>query len=206
MSAARRRRSGPRQGDVAVDGDSEVTTAVTAREMDPAEEIRRGYDSCIRSLAAAPRTRAQLAALLSRRGVADDAAVMILASLERDRLIDDFAYAQAFVASRRGGGSHGPAAIRRTLAVRGIDRAIVDEVVNEIDPEDVRRRARELALRRIQTGGGDESARRRRTGAYLARRGYPPSVIADALADARREGDADTRSVAVAAEATSTSA
>lgn len=180
MTAARRRRTGSRQVDPDVDGDG-----AAAAERDPAEEIRRGYDSCIRSLAAAPRTRAQLAALMQRKDIADDAAALILASLERDRLIDDVAYAQAFVASRRGGGSHGPAAIRRTLASRGIDRTIIDEVVGGIDPDEVRRRARELALRRIHVGGGDESARRRRTGAYLARRGYPPSVIADALADAR---------------------
>ena len=57
----------------------------------------------VRQLARAPRTRAQLAAMLARRGFPDDTVERVLDRFGELQLIDDAAFAQAWVESRHAG-------------------------------------------------------------------------------------------------------
>src|SRR5690625_442791 len=64
----------------------------------PGEEVARAI--LLRQLAAAPRSRAQLAEKLSARNVPDELAETLLDRFEEVGLIDDAAYAEMLVRSR----------------------------------------------------------------------------------------------------------
>lgn len=162
--------------------------------IDPAERAR---EICLRQLAVRPRTRAELAATLRQRGIADEVAAEILARYGEVGMIDDRAFASAWVTSRH----HGKGLARRALAVelrrKGVDDAVVGEALDDLGHETEVQTARALVERRLRTerGGHPEAVFRRLVG-MLGRKGYPPGlafrVVKEALADAREASGGGT--------------
>jgi len=128
---------------------------------------------CLRMLTAAPRTRAQLAAALRRRGVPDEAAQAVLERFADVQLIDDAMFARAWVESRH----HGRGLARRALAAelrqRGVEAEDIQAAVADLDPAKEEATARALVERRLAgTRGLPVAARFRRLMGVLARKGY----------------------------------
>ena len=103
--STRRRGPGSRPGarrpegdtsDQALEGD---VPGPAEDEMGDPESVARGI--CLRALTGAPKTRQQLADLLAARGVPDDAAEAVLDRFTEVGLIDDAAFARAWVSSRQ---------------------------------------------------------------------------------------------------------
>jgi regulatory protein len=142
---------------------------------------------CLRLLTGAARSRADLARALRRREIPDGAAERVLDRLTDVGLIDDAAYAEAFVASKHRDRGLGRAALRTELRRKGIDPGIADRAVDAVDGHAERRRAADLVARRLDSAvfAGLPAARRRLLG-LLARRGYPASVAAAVVDDALR--------------------
>lgn len=170
----------PRQGP---DGGS--TTAADPR--DPAEAAR---EICLRQLAVRPRTRAELAATLRRHGVADPVAAEVLDRYAEVGMIDDAAFARAWVASRHHGRGLARRALGSELRQRGVPAEAVGEALRQLAPDAEARKARELVDRKLRTTGGDPAGVVRRLVGMLARKGYPPAlafrVVKEALAEDAR--------------------
>ncbi|RDL08146.1 RecX family protein [Streptomyces sp. HB202] len=96
--AGRRARSGTRGS-----GSPSSSRAEKGEPRDPVEQAR---NICLRLLTGTPRTRKQLADALRKREIPDEAAEEVLARFEDVGLIDDAAFAGAWVESRH----HGPGA------------------------------------------------------------------------------------------------
>ena len=102
-------------------------------------------------------------------------------------LIDDQAYAAAFVAAKHRDRALGVTALRTELRRKGVDEVTVDVAVQAVDSEAERDRARALISRRVDAAmsNGLPAARRRLVG-LLARRGYSAEmsgqVVDEALA------------------------
>jgi len=151
---------------------------------------------CLRLLTVSAKPRAVLATALRQRGIPDDVAEAVLTRFVEVGLIDDEAFAHAFVATKHRERALGTAALRTELRRKGVDEAIVDTAVRSIDEEGERERARALISRRVDAamGNGVVAARRRLVG-LLARRGYSAelsrAVVDEALAEygAETEGD-----------------
>ena len=98
-------------------------------------------------------------------------------------LVDDEAYARAWVRSRHAGRGLGRRALRHELLTRGVDRDLIDEAMAEVTADDEDAAARALVQARL---GGlaryDRTTRRRRLISLLARRGYSASVAARVVA------------------------
>ena len=133
------------------------------------------------------RTRQELATALRRHGVEDDIADEILDRYDEVGIIDDAAFARAWVTSRH----HGKGLARRALAGelhrKGVAADEVGEALGEFDAEVEEATARALVARRLrlESSKAPEAAFRRLTG-MLARKGYPAGlairVVKDALA------------------------
>jgi regulatory protein len=145
---------------------------------------------CLRALTGAPKTRKQLADLLVRRGVPDDAAVAVLDRFTEVGLIDDAALAAGLA-----GAEHQERGLaRRAVAVKLRRRGLSDQVeaaVATIDAAGERDRARQLVVRRQQALAGlPPDVQARRLVGLLARKGYPAglayTVVREVLADATR--------------------
>ncbi len=151
---------------------------------------------CLKMLTAAPRTRAQLATALARRGVPAEAAEAVLDRFAEVQLIDDGMFARAWVESRH----HGRGLARRALAAelrqRGVETDDIKAAVSDLDPEQEYATARALIERRLPgTRGLARPARFRRLMGVLARKGYPEGlayrVVREALEYEPGDFDAD---------------
>jgi regulatory protein len=132
---------------------------------------------CLRALNQRARTRSELADLLNRKGVPDDAASLVLNRFAEVGLIDDASLAESFAAAAHSERGLSRRAVALRLRRRGIDEPIVQGAVAQIDDESEYAAARSLVLRRGKalTGLATE-VQARRLVALLGRRGYPPSL------------------------------
>jgi regulatory protein len=137
-----------------------------------------------------PRTRAELAATLRRHGVADPVAAEVLDRYAEVGMIDDAAFARAWVASRHHGRGLARRALGSELRQRGVPAEAVGEALRQLAPDAEARKARELVDRKLRTTGGDPAGVVRRLVGMLARKGYPPAlafrVVKEALAEDAR--------------------
>jgi len=133
---------------------------------------------CLRLLTAEPRTRAELAQALRRGGIPADAAEAVLGRFTDVGLIDDAAFARAWVESRH----YSRGLSRRTLSVElrrhGVNTDEIREAVGSLDPEQEVATARRLVEQKMaSTRGQPPEARARRAAGLLARKGYPPGLV-----------------------------
>jgi regulatory protein len=142
----------------------------TAADADP-EAVARQI--CLRLLSAAPRTHAELAAALRRRGVPDAAADAVLARFTEVKLIDDQLFARAWVESRHHGRGLAGRALGDELRQRGVAPAEIEAALGQLSPDQELATARELVERRLPgTAALPPLARMRRLTSVLARKGY----------------------------------
>jgi len=144
-------------------------------------------------LSAQSRTRAELADTLARKLVPDEVAQRLLDRFEEVGLIDDAAFARAWVESRQSGRGLARRALAQELRRKGVSDDVAQNALDEVDPEAETEAARLLVRRRLRAMGRlDQPTRMRRLSAMLARKGYPPGValgvVREELAEA---GDPD---------------
>ncbi|HTW03082.1 MAG TPA: regulatory protein RecX [Streptosporangiaceae bacterium] len=145
-----------------------------ADEADP-EAIARQI--CLRLLAVAPKTRAQLEAALRRRGVPEEASEAVLGRFAEVKLIDDATFANAWVESRHHGRGLSGRALAAELRSRGVASGDIQAAVARLDPEQEVETARSLVAARLAaTRGLPAQARARRMIGALARKGYSPAL------------------------------
>ena len=148
--------------------------------MSAPEQVAR--DVALRLLAAAPRSRAQLAEAIGRKGVPDDVTAAVLDRFAEVGLVDDAGHAQALVRTRHAERGQTGQALRAELRRRGLADDTVDAALAQITPEEEERTARRLVVRKLAaTAGLDTQVRVRRTLAALGRKGYPPSLVSRLL-------------------------
>ena len=152
-------------------------------EMGDPESVARGV--CLRALTGAPKTRQQLAELLEKRGVPDDAAETVLDRFTEVGLIDDAAFARAWVSSRQSGRGLARRALSAELRAKGVEPEVAAEAVLAVGDDDERETARRLvdrkmgAMRRL-----DRATATRRLMGMLARKGYNGGLAAAVIREA----------------------
>ena len=143
----------------------------------PADPDAVARNICLRALAMAPKSRAQLAELMASRAVPDDVAENVLARFTDVGLIDDAAFASMLVESRHNGRGLARRAIADELRKKGVDAETSREAVGAIDDDEEAATARSLVDRKLQGMRGlTPEARTRRLVGMLARKGYSPGV------------------------------
>ena len=162
--------------------------AATADPVDVARQI------CLHQLEFAPRTRAELAAVLRKKGVEDDVAEQVLGRFAEVGMIDDALFAQMWVTSRHRGRGLAGRALSQELRRKGVDDSAIADAVAILDPEQERATARALVDRKLPgTAGLPTDARVRRLAGMLARKGYPAGlafrVVREALAAEGEEAE-----------------
>jgi regulatory protein len=142
---------------------------------DPEAQARQ---ICLRLLTLAPKTRAQLAAALRRNNIPAEAAEAVLARFTDVGLIDDAAFARAWVESRHYSRGLSRRSLSAELRRQGVQAEEIREAVETLDPEQEVATARRLAEQKMAaTRGQPPEARARRAAGALARKGYPPALV-----------------------------
>lgn len=160
-----------------------------AQERDPAEQARA---ICLRLLTGTPRTRQQLADALRMRDIPEDAAQEVLSRFEEVGLIDDVAFADAWVESRHHSRGLARRALARELRTKGVEPAVIDEAVGQLDSEREAETARALVEGKLRaTRGLDRNKRIRRLAGMLARKGYGEGLALRVVRQALEEEGED---------------
>ena len=152
----------------------------------------RARQICLRLLTLAPRTRAQLADELRKRGIPDTVAVGVLDKYADVGLIDDAAFARAWVESRHYSRGLAGRALAAELKQRGVDSGEIRDAVEELGPDAEVTTARKLVAQQLAgTRGQPAQARTRRLAGMLARKGYPPGLAFRVIREAMEAEGAD---------------
>ncbi|MDY0814160.1 regulatory protein RecX [Kitasatospora purpeofusca] len=158
----------------------------SARTEEPADPESRARDICLRLLTGAAKSRKQLADALRKREIPDEVAEEVLTRLEEVGLIDDAAFARAWVESRHSVRGLSRRALAQELRTKGISGESAEQALAQLDHDDETEAARALVDRRLRaTRGLERQTRTRRLVGLLARRGYSEGlafrVVRDAL-------------------------
>jgi regulatory protein len=152
----------------------------------------RAREICLRLLTLAPRTRGQLADALRKRDIPDEAANEVLGRFEDVGLIDDAAFARAWVESRHHSRGLAGRALSAELEQRGVApdeiRAAIED---QLGPDAEADAARRLVARKLPgTKTLSPEQRTRRLAGMLARKGYPAGLAFRVIREAlEAEGD-----------------
>jgi len=123
------------------------------------------------------RSRHELADKLRQRQVPDEIADRLLDRFEEVGLVDDAAFAQAWVSGRHSAKGLAPRAIAQELRRKGIDDDVAREALDELGEEQQEVTARALVHKKLRSlERFDEATRVRRLVGLLARKGYPPGL------------------------------
>ncbi len=174
--------------------DDPLTQDVAPETVEDPESVARGL--CLRALTGAPKTRQQLADLLASRDIPEDAATTVLDRFTEVGLIDDAAYARAWVSSRQAGRGLARRALSSELRAKGVDPEVAAEAVEQVDDEDERAAARKLVERRAGSMRRlDRATATRRLMGMLARKGYngglAAAVVREVLDEVEAGADVD---------------
>ncbi|MEE4493200.1 recombination regulator RecX [Streptomyces sp. BE230] len=171
-------------------GSPSSSRAEKGEPRDPAEQAR---NICLRLLTGTARTRQQLADALRKREIPDEVAEEVLSRFEDVGLIDDAAFADAWVESRHHGRGLARRALVRELRTKGVDASVIDEAVGQLDSEQEEETARELVARKLRSTRGLERDKRiRRLAGMLARKGYGEGMALRVVRRALEEEGEDT--------------
>jgi regulatory protein len=172
-------------GDGPLNPDLAGEPAPGAPEDAPGDPEAVARNLCLRALTGAPKTRQQLADLLATRGVPEDAAEAVLDRFTEVGLIDDAAFARAWVSSRQAGRGLARRALSAELRAKGVDAEVAATAVQAVDDDDERAAARRLVERKLPGMRRlDRTTATRRLIAMLARKGYGGGLAAAVVREA----------------------
>jgi regulatory protein len=157
----------------------EARKAERAEVTDPSLVL----EAALRFLEPRQRSAAEVRRRLLVRGYRPDLVEGCIERLAELGMIDDAAFARAWVQSRDRARPRGERALRQELRLKGIDREVVDETLAERDVErpDADEAAGRGLLERHASALArvpDPRARRQRAYALLARNGFDPETAA----------------------------
>ncbi|MGH4011811.1 MAG: regulatory protein RecX [Pseudonocardiaceae bacterium] len=151
------------------------------KAMGPAAEAQ---GICLRLLTARPRSRAELANALRRRGIPEEVGEPVLDRLGEVGLVNDAVFAESAVHSGHQHRGLGRWALSTELRRRGVPDDIAREAVAAVEPEQEEQRARELVRRKLRTSTTrDASLLARRLAGMLARKGYSEGLALRVVGD-----------------------
>jgi len=148
-----------------------------------AERKQRACRDALRLLSYRPRSTAEVRQRLARRDYDEDQIEAAVARLQELSLLDDRAFARAWVENRQVFRPRGRRALASELWQKGLAREVIDEVLDSmLDEGDEAQQALALARKRAGALAGlERPVFFRRLRGYLARRGYPADVVREVV-------------------------
>jgi regulatory protein len=144
-----------------------------------ADAVQHAYDQALDFLGYRARSQAEVERYLADKGVEPDVVAAVLSRLYMAGLLDDTAFARAWVENRETFQPRGARGLRYELEHKGIDPEVIAEVVAGVDETDSAYRAAQA--RAWQIASLDREAFRRKLGGFLARRGFDYDVIREVI-------------------------
>ena len=151
----------------------------------PAHQLESAVkEKCLSLLAIQPRTRVELERKLHQAEAPPEVVAEVLDRLTVVGLIDDAAYAQAYVRTGVAVRRRGTRTLRSELRGRGVSDDDIDTAADEVDEDTERATALALASRRAPSlARFAPEVRRRRLMGMLVRRGFDSAIVSSVLSE-----------------------
>jgi len=143
------------------------------------EEVeQRAVDRDLNFLTYRPRSREEVRRYLRRKETPPEIIETALARLDRLDFVNDRTFAGFWIESREHFSPRGARALKNELRMKGVERDVVDELVNdEQDEERALRAGRKKAMTLVNTTNIDYATVRDRLGYFLKRRGFGYQIV-----------------------------
>ena len=143
------------------------------------EAEQRAVDRALNYLSYRPRSREEVRRYLHRKEIPPEVIEAALARLDRLDFVNDRTFSGFWIESREQFSPRGARALKNELRMKGVERGIVDELVNdELDEERALRAGRKKAMALVNASNIDYAMFRNRLGSFLQRRGFGYQVTA----------------------------
>ena len=153
------------------------------------EEIeQRAVDRALNYLSYRPRSREEVRRYLRRKETPPEIIETALERLDRLDFVNDRTFAGFWIESREHFSPRGARALKNELRMKGVERDVVDELVNdEQDEERALRAGRKKAMSLVNTPNIDYATFRNRLGPFLQRRGFAYQVVTKTVRELWKE-------------------
>ena len=146
------------------------------------EAEQQAVDRALNFLSYRPRSREEVRRYLRRKETPPDIIEAALARLDRLDFVDDRAFVEFWVENRDKFNPRGSRMLKNELRMKGVERDIVDELVDKDGDEELALRAgRKKAISLLRLPNMDYPTFRNRLGAFLQRRGFGYEVVTHAV-------------------------
>ena len=154
-------------------------SAADLKALESAEAVQQAVERAINYLSFRPRSQAEIRLYLRKKETPPEIIEAALERLNRLDYVNDKAFSAFWVENREQFNPRGSRALRNELRLKGIEREIVEEVVDEEHDEELAlRAARKKASLLLQASDMDYAKFRNRLGGFLQRRGFSYDVVA----------------------------
>ena len=137
------------------------------------EAEQRAVDRALNYLSFRPRSREEVRRYLRRKETPPEIIDAALARLDRLDFVNDHNFAEFWIGTREQFSPRGARALKNELRMKGVDREVVNELVDdEQDGERALRAGRKKAMLLVNIPDMDYATFRNRLGSFLQRRGF----------------------------------
>jgi regulatory protein len=142
-------------------------------QLRSSEMEQQAVDRALNYLSFRPRSREEVRRYLRRKETPPDIIEVALARLDRLDFVNDRTFASFWIETREQFNPRGARALKNELRMKGVEREVVEELVNDEQDEELALRAgRKKALSLMHIPDIDYNTFRNRLGSFLQRRGF----------------------------------
>jgi regulatory protein len=146
------------------------------------DEVEAAYQRALKYLSYRPRSTAEVERNLRKHQVADAVIDEAVERLHQKQWLDDEKFAAEWVENRNTFRPRGSFALRAELRQKGLDEAVIERTLQDLDEGELARKAAQKKLR--QFAALDEQTFRKKLSARLSRRGFNYGLVAEVCAEA----------------------
>lgn len=141
------------------------------------DESHQAYLEAIRYIGRRPRSVKEVRLHLKSKGYEPEQTAVIVERLERERYLNDGAFAKLWTEHRILGQKKGRRFVEMELSQKGVADREISSALEGIDTEEERRAAWEAGRKKWNTASGELPDRKRKVMQFLLRRGYTHETV-----------------------------
>ncbi|MEC0091331.1 regulatory protein RecX [Paenibacillus macquariensis] len=140
-------------------------------------EKQLGYVQALKYLERKARTSKEIQIRLKEKETSQEVIEDVLERLTREGLVNDAMYAQQWAEQRITSQRKGKAWIRQELRQKGVDKLLIAEALDGVSPDQEYESALIIGRKKWNQTKGELLDKKRKTGSYLMRRGFPGEQV-----------------------------
>ncbi len=166
-----------------------VFTKAELEDIVAADERQQSYIHALKYLGMKPRTAYEISQRLGEKGWGQPVIEDVLTRLQSEGYIDDAVYAQEWVSQRVRNRGKGKLWVGHELRQKGVSKPYIEEALSRLSEEDEYDSALQLGSKKWRSLSGELLDKKRKTGAFLQRRGFSGGVVSRVMRELGGRGD-----------------